>query len=84
MNGPATHTPGTEPTEWTQMIAALREARVAHDAMRDSTSTQQLRDAAVARYTIASDNVIQYLGILSERSVLGAITMFLARKDRRT
>lgn len=83
MTGPATYAPGTVPAEWTQMIAAMREAQLAHAAMRERTSTQQMRDAAVARYTIAADNVIQYLGILSERNVLGAITLYLARKDRR-
>jgi hypothetical protein len=70
------------PEDWTMMIAQHRAAMVAWDQMRDPAATQTMRDEATVRYNRAADAVIQHLSLLSERHVLGNLTMHLARKER--
>lgn len=70
------------PTEWTRMIANLRTAQVAQDCIKTPGASQAMRDEATASLVRASDAVIADFGILSERQVLGRITMFLARVAR--
>lgn len=83
MTGPAHFLPGTVPQEWTDMIAFHRTAQVARDQMRDPAASAVMIDEATDRYVRATDHVIEALTVLSERHVLGAVTMFLARKERR-
>lgn len=73
---------GPVPAEWTRMIANLRGAQVAGDTMRSPTATQIARDEATVRYSRAADQIIADLGVLSERQVLGRITLHLARRER--
>ena len=80
---PETFAPGRVPEAWTQLIARHREAQVAQDQMRNPQATQVMRDEATGRYTVAVDAVMDCLDTLSERQVLGAITLYLARKERR-
>ena len=70
------------PKEWTAMIAVLREAQVAQDAARLPNISDAARDEEIARYARACDALVANLGALSERQVLGRITMILAKKDR--
>ncbi|MDT8856463.1 hypothetical protein RNZ50_15825 [Paracoccaceae bacterium Fryx2] len=70
------------PAEWTRMIGNLRTALLARDAMKAPEAQPPEHDAATARYCRAVDAVIEDLGLLSERQVLGRITLLLARKDR--
>jgi hypothetical protein len=70
------------PEDWTLMIGQHRAAMVARDQMRDPAATQTMRDEATARYSRAADAVIEHLSVLSERHVLGNLTMHLARKER--
>lgn len=75
--------PGRVPEAWTQLIAVHRQAQVAQDQMRNPAATQVMRDEATGRYTVAVDAAMACLSALSERHVLGAITLYLARKERR-
>ena len=67
------------PNEWTRMIANLRAAQVAQDCIKAPGASQAMRDEATASLVRAADAVIADLGTLSERQVLGRITLFLAR-----
>lgn len=67
------------PHEWTRMIANLRAAQVAQDCLKAPGTSQTMHDEAMVAYVRASDAVIAELGTLSERQVLGRITLFLAR-----
>lgn len=67
------------PHEWTRMIANLRAAQVAQDCTKTPGASLMMRDEAMAAFVRASDAVIADLGTLSERQVLGRITLFLAR-----
>ena len=67
------------PDEWTRMIANLRAAQVAQDCIKAPGASQIMRDEAMAAFVRASDTVIADLGRLSERQILGRITLFLAR-----
>ncbi len=67
------------PHEWTKMIAHLREAQVARDSLSTPDLNQVMRDEATIALVRASDAVIANLSLLSERQVLGRITLFLAR-----
>lgn len=69
------------PQEWTDMIRHLREAQVASDTMRSPTA-QVDHDLATVAYSRAVDRMFAKLSLLSERQVLGRITMFLARRER--
>ncbi|MFN3973444.1 MAG: hypothetical protein ACK4L4_19170 [Gemmobacter sp.] len=71
------------PREWTDAIARLREAQVSGDIMRNPSTSQDMRDRATQAYTHAVDALVANLGRLSETHVLGQITMFLAKKERR-
>ena len=73
---------GPVPDEWTRMIGSLRAAQVAQDTMRDPAASQIARDEATVRYSRAADQIIADLGTLSERQVLGRITLFLAKRER--
>ncbi|NJS39822.1 MAG: hypothetical protein HC783_13305 [Rhodobacteraceae bacterium] len=70
------------PAEWTRMIGSFRAAQVAQDQMKDPAASQQVRDDATIRYSRAVDQVIADLGTLSERQVLGRITLFLSKRER--
>ncbi len=70
------------PVEWTRLIGSLRAAQVAQDQMKNPAASQQARDDATIRYCRAADQIISDLGILSERQVLGRITLFLAKRER--
>jgi hypothetical protein len=83
MSGPETHTPGRVPEAWTQLIAVHRQAQVAQDQMRNPQATQVMRDEATGRYTVAVDAIMACLDRLSERNVLGAVTLYLAGKEKR-
>lgn len=70
------------PKDWTEMIGQHRAAMVAQDQMRDPAASQTMRDEATVRYCRAADAVIAHLASLSERQVLGRVTMYLARVVR--
>lgn len=74
---------GPVPAEWTRVIANLRAAQVAWDTMKSPAATQIARDEATVTYSRAADQIITDLGALSERHVLGSITLHLAKKERR-
>lgn len=71
------------PVEWTRVIDNLRRAQVAGGVMKDLAQPAHERDRATDDYVRAVDAVIADLGALSERMVLGHITLFLARKGWR-
>jgi hypothetical protein len=70
------------PIEWTRAMVHLRAAQVARDTRRNPAATQIARDQATIEYTRATDALVEDLGLLSERLVLGRITQFLQRGDR--
>ena len=61
------------------MIANLRAAQVAQDCIKAPSATQAMRDEATVVLWRATEALIADLGTLSERQVLGRITLFLAR-----
>jgi hypothetical protein len=70
------------PIEWTRTMVNLRSAQVARDTMRNPASARIARDQATIEYTRATDALVEDLGLLSERLILGRITQFLTRGDR--
>jgi hypothetical protein len=67
---------------WDEAIGHLRRAQVERDVMRDREAPQPARDLACARYTVAVDALVVALERLSERQVLGALRLELARRGR--
>lgn len=74
---------GPVPQEWTDMYTALSQATVAGAQLRDKTTSQAMRDLATQRYVAATDTVIAKLEALREQQVLGRITAFLAKWERK-
>lgn len=71
------------PQAWTDAMGHLRAVQVARETMRDRDATQQARDIATARYTVAVDALVDALERCSAAQLLGRITLLLARKDIR-
>lgn len=74
---------GPVPQEWTDMCAALHQASVAGPVMRDPQASDALRDGATQQYVAAADAVIAKLEALREAQVLGRITAFLSKWERK-
>lgn len=68
------------PYEWTRMFGNLRLALIERDVMK--TASGVAHDDAVDRHVRAVDALVDDLGVLDTRLVLGEITMFLAKKAR--
>lgn len=71
------------PQEWVDMVTNLADAQVSRDVMKSPTADQADRDLATARYVLAADAVITKLAALRGTLVLGRITQFLARMERK-
>ena len=68
------------PLEWVRMQGNLRVALIERDAMK--TASGVAHDEAVDRYVRAVDRMIDDLGLMQTRLVLGEITQFLAARER--
>jgi hypothetical protein len=74
---------GPVPQEWTNLNTALHEATVAEAYMRDPQASDAMRDAGTQRYVAAADAIIANLQVLREQQVLGRITAFLSKRERK-
>ncbi|MCU0902405.1 MAG: hypothetical protein MUE83_00840 [Tabrizicola sp.] len=77
MSGP------TVPYEWTRICASRHDAEVAKSVMKSPTATQIERDSATIAFARAADAIIEDLNTLSAQGVLGRITLFRSRRERK-
>lgn len=67
---------------WVDLIHQLHLAQVAHQAMRDTSVTRQIRDLATVEYARALDAIFARLVEMKLGGVLGRVSAMLSSGGR--